>query len=82
MNDKINVCAILAKHMTQKGDRGEENLAAIKEIVEAVIDKCAEEATAKIETEWDGNTGSEYPNDYAVINKESILNIKKEIEYE
>lgn len=53
----------------------------MKEIVNIVIKKCSEEATATIETEWEGNTGSEYCNDYSVVNKDSILKVKEMIDY-
>ena len=47
---------------------------AIKEIVEAVIDKCADEATTKI---IDTGIGL-----YEEIDKDSILDIKNQIKYE
>ena len=61
MSDKINVEAILEKHGVMDVCIGMAKN-AVKEIVEAVIDKCAE----KVEFE---NLD------------ESILNVKKQIEY-
>lgn len=100
MSDKINIPAILAKHITQKGDPEEENYAAIKEIVEAVIDKCAKGAKIdnisswseasyatssktrkKFETKTHNRNGSVSYEEY-IINEQSILKIKEEIEYE
>ena len=40
------------------------------------IEDAAEAATASIESEWSGNTGSEYCDDTAVVNKQSILDLK------
>ena len=113
MSDKINVEAILKKHSNNVSKQdgklnGRENLtvneakAAIKEIVEAVIDKCAENASLngrrynaktrelKDITEeigggcyWEGHPEDQPLPDLEIeINKQSILNIKKEIEYE
>lgn len=51
--------------------------AAIKEIVEKVINKCAEEAKTKLE--YDKSKGfGEYMQ---AIDKESILNVKTQINY-
>ena len=51
--------------------------------IEETCKVCAEKADAKIITEWSGNTGSEYCDDYAVVDKQSILNcaelLKKEL---
>ena len=44
------------------------------------LELAAENATAKIEIEWSGNTGSEYCDEDAVVNKQSILDIIKQIE--
>lgn len=58
-------------------------LSAIKEIVEAVVDKCAEEA----ETEDIGGIVLDHDGDsiwssHEIVNKKSILNVKQQIEYE
>ena len=54
-----------------------------EETIEETCKVCAEKADAKIITEWSGNTGSEYCDDYAVVDKQSILNcaelLKKEL---
>lgn len=55
-------------------------LAAMKEAVKQALELAAENATAKIQQEWSGNTGSEYCDEYAVVNKKSILNIINQIE--
>ena len=50
----------------------------IKEIVEAVIDKCAEKARTKSIEKYD-NHETYYENH---LDKDSILNVKTQIEYE
>ena len=77
MSDKINIAEILDKHRTQKGGESEELMAGIKEIVEAVIDRCVEEATVTHETVWSSQEGSSYG-----VDKESILQVKQMIDYE
>lgn len=81
MSDKINVPAILDKYGWKEtyNDSPSGLQAAIKEIIEAVIDKCAAYAETKKEIEYSDGIGS---YEVQVIDKESILNIKKEIEYE
>lgn len=86
MSDKINIQAILAKHplvmpsgvaIGQAALLGQTNwTAAIKEIVEAVVDKCAEEAEAieGYNTGFSGNAAS--------VDKQSILNVKNMINYD
>ena len=78
MSDKINVEKILGKDgwywQTHDDDKPAVKR-AIKEIVEAVIDKCAENAKLG-ETEHGLEAGWKF------VDKKSILNIKKEIEYE
>jgi hypothetical protein len=49
---------------------------AIKEIVEAIIDKCAEESKTKDISKW----GFGYVK--TIVDKQSILNVKKMINYE
>lgn len=78
MKEKIKIDDLLKKHSLKSTASLKK---AMKEIVNIVIKKCSEEATAKIEREWEGNTGSEYYNDYPVVNKDSILKIKKMIDY-
>ena len=46
---------------------------AMEEACKQVLELAAENAKAEIHTEWEGNTGSEYYTDYAVVNKQSIL---------
>lgn len=85
MNDKINIKGILKKHTSINseeswGRNGKFEItnykAAIKEIVEAAIDKCANEAEA-IEGYNTGFSGSA-----ASVDKESILKVKEMIDYE
>ena len=52
-------------------------LEAMKEAIKQALELAAENATAKIEIEWSGNTGSEYCDEYAVVNKQSILDTIK-----
>lgn len=74
MSDKINVEAILKRTLGKDLMREIHNThlkevlktVTIKEIIEAVINKCAEKA----------------PISFNDNSKQSILNIKKEIEYE
>lgn len=99
--EKINIEAILNKHGVEFGNMynnpsKEESLAAIKEIVEQVIEKCTEEAEAKdlMAPNCDDHTPywgaciscGKYDNPDIVIgsevDKESILNVKQLIEYE
>lgn len=76
----INIEAILSKFPSR--DEKEEYLlksdvkAAIKEIVEAVVDKCAEEASLTDESFHSMQEGS-----IMQIDKESILKVKEMISY-
>lgn len=75
--NKINVEKILLKHCGNWSsiDR-EEAREAIKEIVKAVVDKCADEA--KIEYRyWNVKEAGEAP----FIDKQSILAVKEEVDY-
>jgi len=83
--EKINVDEILKKHTTTNPQENWERngkfeitnyKSAIKEIAEAVIDKCAEQVTTK--TVDAGFSTSEWEE----VDKESILKIKQEIDYE
>jgi hypothetical protein len=83
---KINVEKILKKHGLEKPDENSKLVeridyklikVAIKEIVKAVVDKCAEEATTK-----GYYTGINDEPDYDIVDKESILKVKQEINYE
>ena len=47
--------------------------AMMLEFGKQLLELAAENAKAEIHTEWEGNTGSEYYTDYAVVNKQSIL---------
>ena len=53
---------------------------AIKEACRQVLELAADNAKAEIHTEWEGNTGSEYYTDYAVVNKQSILDTINQVE--
>lgn len=79
----IDIDKILKKHNWKSLRFGKEAMKiAIKEIVEAVVDKCAEEA----KTEDMGGVVIDHDGDsvwssHEVIDKESILNVKKMINY-
>lgn len=81
MTEKINIEAILAKHGVEFGNMynnpsKEDGLAAIKEIVEQVIEKCAEKAELMLKYPW-------VPEEKELeLDKESILDVKQLIEYE
>jgi len=51
---------------------------AMKEYAELkcrkLLEIVAEKAKANVLYDWSGNTGSEYCNEYAVVDKDSILN--------
>lgn len=106
---KIKVEEILKRHevITSAGDSSggvwkSDVMAAIKEIVEAVLDKAAEEVTLKGRTYnaktkeikditdeiggdsyWDGHPEDQpYPDLSIEVDKQSILDIKKEVDYE
>lgn len=53
------------------------------ETIEETCRICAEKAKAEVKYEYSGNTGSEYCDTYAIVNKDSILNcleiLKKEL---
>ena len=49
-----------------------------KDAYNQAIDDAALNIKAEIRTEWSGNTGSEYCDDYVFIDKESILKLKKQ----
>lgn len=81
MSDKINILQIIGKHSPLLAAAIEHNKSTeinpenvklvIKEIVEAVVDKCAEEGDnlhGEYEDHWQGQ-------------KESILNVKQLIDY-
>jgi hypothetical protein len=83
MSNRINVKEILEKHVGELYDpeyakkQGSEDyqwLQAIKEIVEATVDLCAENANVK-EVEWGLGVDT-------VVDKQSILNVKTQIDYE
>lgn len=80
MSDKINVQNIFNKYGININLFDQNDLDkfayATKEIVEAVVDKCAEEAEA-IEGY---NTG--YSGSAASVDKDSILKVKNMIDYE
>ena len=87
MSNKINIEAILCKRIkifSSKGSIADETIrrnvkAAIKEIVEAVIDKCANEANVDYFLEG-GVDGQGYDCIHNV-DKDSILDVKNHIDY-
>lgn len=101
---KIKVEEILKKHCGLKYEELTEQQVktAIKEIVEAVLDKAAEEVTLKGRTYnaktkeikditdeiggdsyWDGHPEDQpYPDLSIEVDKQSILDINKEVDYE
>lgn len=86
MTTEINILSIIGKHSPLLAAAIKHNMPtevtpkrvkeAIKEIVETVIDKCAEKAEA-IEGWNTGFTGSA-----ASVDKDSILNVKNLINYD
>lgn len=99
--DNINIQAIIGKHSpllaaalehNKSTEINPENVkAAIKEIIEAVINKCAEEAGIKVQGqnnynqedyEYTTQSHSCREDEYIQIDKESILAIKTQINYE
>jgi hypothetical protein len=50
---------------------------AQKNAYNQALEDAVENVKATIESDWSGNTGSEYCNDYAVVDKQSILKLKK-----
>lgn len=86
MTDKINIEEIFKKYANlyqfEEGDPEylldkEDFKAAIKEIVEAVVDKCAEEVKL---TEFGYEAMQEYSS--KAIDKQCILNVKTLVVYE
>lgn len=79
---KINIEQIINKHtkFTPISDTEYNSYvnykAAIKEIVEAVVDKCAEKFVINQLESWGHKTGE------TEIDKDSILKVKQEIDYE
>jgi heterodisulfide reductase subunit C len=71
MNNKINIQEILGKTAMK---------AAIKEIVEAVVDKCAEEAELGEDRKLCNNCNMCH-GECIIIDKESILQIKQIVDY-
>ena len=79
MSDKIKVEEILQKHVGKYWleDHTDNRLRdAIKEIVEAALDRAAEEA--KVVATW---SETELDTDFMVY-KDSILKIKEEVDYD
>ena len=78
---KINVSEILQSHgqrLVNMYHNREVLKLAIKEIINAVIDECAEEAETKSQNEFSDDIGN---YEIQVVDKESILKIKQEIDY-
>jgi len=99
MSDKINVEEILRKHiplladsLKQANGTASKLQAAIKEIVEVVVDKCAENVNTTIYYGNDPDTKDDKyvfmydnpngPYEHICIDKQSILNVKQQVEYE
>ena len=79
---KINVEEILKKHYVQRGDELQQIKLrmALREIVDKVVDKCAKKAKVAESTQEVLNlAGVPYRND---IDKQSILAVKEEVDYE
>lgn len=74
--DQIHITGVDGESYDTKGMNLDNIKAAIKEIVDLVVDKCAEEAELKLA----------HPSDYSenpyLIDKESILKVKQLINYE
>jgi hypothetical protein len=101
MTEKINVEAILNKHGIIEGhtlhsnpnDINKELKTAIKEILEAVVDKCAESSlllvtpydqeeytNTNIKSDW---ANKEHIDGFEVdVSQQSILQVKQQIDYE
>ena len=81
---KINLEEILKKELNILSISVEQieksALKAMKEACKQVLELAAENAKAEIHTEWEGNTGSEYYTDYAVVNKQSIIDTINQVE--
>lgn len=73
MSDKINVQEILKKHIGSRDIYDDRMKAAIKEIVEAVVDKCAKEAKTKDLDRW---------GDFVVPDEDSIVQVKQMVNYD
>lgn len=88
MSDIINVEEVLRKYspLPLKNSPAWITMkTAIKEIVEAVVDKAAEKATVKclnVENDYTGKHTQCSECEYHIRDKESILNVKKLIKYE
>ena len=54
-----------------------DNVEALQMYAELVLENAAEKATATIKYEYSGNTGSEYCDEWAIVDKDSILNSNK-----
>lgn len=90
MSNTVDIQALLKKHnlkdiakrfehVARMGDIDDRLKAVIKEIAEAIVDKCGEVA----DVEWIPDSSNEYLNaDDFVVNKQSIENVKKLIDYE
>ena len=82
---EVNLEEILCKEANdiviylESYDFSKKILAAMKEACKQTLELAAENATAKVEIQWSGNTGSEYCDEYAVVDKQSILNIINQI---
>ena len=83
----MDIDEILEKHFTKHGlglfkitypKLYYANQQAIKEIVEATIDMCAEDAKVKLTADVDIDG---YPTTFAIVDKESILQVKNKIKY-
>lgn len=74
LNKELNILSIRVEQIEKSA------LKAMKEACKQVLELAADNAKAEIHTEWEGNTGSEYYTDYAVIDKRSILDTINQVE--
>ena len=90
MSSKINVEEIISKHIksfekdfilykVQYPIRYKQIKEGIKEIIETVVDRCEKEAKTKTTCNFDGFESS---NNFEIIDKDSISEVKKMINYE
>lgn len=79
MSDKINIVDILIKHYPRiPAELDQKRLkAAIREIVEAVVDKCEKDARAVLY-----RSENDERLDDAVVDEQSIQQVKQMIDYE
>ena len=72
--ERINVSDILKKHIGSRDIYDEKMQAAIKEIAEAIVDKCGQEAEAYNKAKFPGDVNPQ-------VDIDSILQVKQLIDY-